>query len=198
MKENNPGCYGLPSTVSASCRSCCLCPVRGGCAFEASELLESMPESPLTQRTRLALSLTRQAFTSVPQPGRGSVSQPVVVASPGGIRRIALSQEQLADLATLPPRVAKQVKTLKERGWFRFAKAELVAGRNPADKGWKRVLCHLLLTGGGTRASLELAYCEQLAMTPGSARMQVSAGLAVFAAGRLATVQFGRIELLPN
>lgn len=198
MNPQHPGCYGLPSAVSASCRSCVLCPVRGGCVFDAEQLLASMPNNPLTQRERLALSVTRQALVSAPPMQGRAAPEPTVVASVRGVKRISLNAQQLDEIARLPARVASQVKTLMERGWFVYAKGELRAGRNPADKGWKKVLCQLLLRGGGSRAELELAFCQQLDMSAGSARMQASAGLAIFAAGRLATERFGRIELSPN
>ena len=87
---------------------------------------------------------------------------------------------------------------LLERGWFDFAKGEIRAGRNPADKGWKKVFCELLINGNATRRDLELAFVEQLDMSPGSARAQVSVGISIFAAGRLATEVSGRVVLNPN
>ena len=194
----HPGCFGLPSAVSANSNSCRVCPSRVGCVYEASAFLDSLPNNPLTQRERLTLTVTRQALTSSPRAGEGSEVSPVVVASSRGVRRIALTQAQLDYIAPLPQKVASQVKKLMERGWFEFAKAELRAGRNPAAKGWQRVLCATLLKGGATRATLELAFVEQLGMTSKSARVQLSVGLAIFAAGRLATEKFGQVSLSPN
>jgi len=191
MREH-PGCHGLPSAISASSPSCCVCPFRDGCGYKASVLLESLPDNPLTQRERLSLTLTRRALASSPQTNGGQVS-----TSTRGVRRGTLSVSQLGEIATLTPKIASQVRRLASLGWFDFAKQELRAGRNPAGKGWRRILCAMILTGG-TRATLELALVEQMGLTPGSARMQASVGLSIFAAGRIATMQFGQITLLAN
>lgn len=198
MNFDHPGCFGLPSVVSASCRSCQQCPSRGDCIGEADALLADMPDNPLTQRERLSLSVTRQALMGTPPSmGRGP-GQPGVVANARGVKRIVLTPSQLDEIGRMSSRVASQVRTLMEKGWFVYAKAEMLTGRNPGGKGWKKVLCGLLCAGGCTREQLELAFCEQLGMTPGSARMQVSAGMAIFAAGRLATECHGRITISPN
>ena len=194
----HPGCYGLPTAVSATSPSCRDCPSRGGCVYEAFLLLDSLPVNPLTQRERLTLTVTRQALAASPRARGRAVVPPLVVASSRGVKRIALNQEQLAHVAALPAKVASQVKKLLERGWFEFAKGELRAGRNPASKGWQRILCAHLLTGGATRTQLELALVTELQISPPSARVQLSVGIAIFAAGRLAIETFGQVKLLPN
>jgi len=193
VSREHPGCYGLPTAISASSLSCRVCPERVGCGYEAFVLLESLPNNPLTQRERLALALSRRALASSPQTNADQVS-----TSTRGIQRGALSESQLGEIATLPTRVATQVHRLTSLGWFDFAKQELRAGRNPARKGWQRIFCELLLAGGASSATLELALVERMGLMPGSAKAQVSMGMSIFAAGRIATRQFGQFTLLPN
>jgi len=193
-----PGCYGLPTAVSANSQSCRECPVRGACVFEATAFLESLPTNPLTQRERLSLTLTRQALASTPSGSEGTAPAQRVVASSRGVKRIELTPGQLGSIAALPQRVGSQVKKLMERGWFDFARQELHAGRNPASKGWQRVFCSALLAGGASRSELELALVESLDLSEASARVQVSVGMAIFAAGRVATERFGKFSVSPN
>lgn len=194
--NENPGCYGLPSAVSATCRSCVECPVRSGCLVDAGALLERLPDNPLTKRERLSFALTNKALTSVPRRAGDTNPQLTVAASSRGLKRVTLAQSEEQMIQTLPDRVAKQVRQLMERGWFDFARSELRAGRNPATKGWKKVLCECLLKGNVSRPGLVLALTEQLNLTPASAKVQASVGISIFAAGRLATEQFG--QLVPN
>jgi len=196
--RENPGCYGLPTAVSALSPSCRACPVRAGCAHAAFALLELLPDNPLTRRERLSLSVTRTALASTPPGDAGTPTPARVAASPRGVKHLILTPPQLAALAHYPERIASQVRQLLQRGWFDFAKAELRAGRNPADKGWKKVLCAQLLAGPSSRRDLELALVQQLKLSPASARMQASVGLAIFAAGRLASERFGQVALQPN
>lgn len=195
MSALHPGCYGLPSAVSVNSASCRACAFATGCVSAASALLESLPNNPLTRRERLSLVLTRRVLASVPPQG---ADPDVVTTSRRGVKRLVLGAAQLQALAGLPPRVAAQLRADTERGWFDFARRELATGRNPATKGWKKLLCAALLTGGVTRAELQTAFVEQLCMTPGSARAQVSVGIAYFAAARLASERFGRFTLTPN
>lgn len=198
MKFENPGCYGLPTAVSATCSSCRTCPSRAGCVVEAISLIESLPDTPLTRQERQSLSLTRTALTEAPRRFGGVVGTPMVVASPTGRHKLLLAPSQLDQIARLPAKVASQVKKLTETGWFSFAKSEMQEGRNPASKGWQKVFCQALLTGGASRAGLELALVEQLCMTRASAQVQVSVGLSIFAFGRVATLQLGHFALSHN
>ncbi len=198
MIHDHPACYGLPVAVSASSPSCCACPSRVGCAGVAFSFLETLPDDPVTQRERQSLSLTRKALTDVPQVRFGQMGIPMVVATSRGVKRLVLSEATLDEISRLPARVASQVRKLSACGWFDFAKVELRAGRNPASKGWKKVFCDLLLAGGCARSALELALVEKMDLTLASARVQVSVGVSIFAAGRLATFQLGRFEVSPN
>jgi hypothetical protein len=194
MELNRPGCYGSAacvSALSATCRSCTNAP---GCVSRAAAQLEALPDSAVKQRARLALSVTSQALGRSPQ----GDAVPPVAASTRGVQRIALTPAQESDLQTLAPRVRSAVRKLMERGWFAYAKGELSAGRNPADKGWQRLLCRLLLSGGIERDQLHLAFAQELALTPGSARAQASVALAVFAVGQLTRESRGRITFNPN
>lgn len=193
-----PACHGLPTAVSAACASCRSCEFASTCVHEAFELLDQLPVTPETQRERLTLAVTRRALAGVPRLRSKGEGAPLVTASSRGITRLVLTDAQEQELKRLPAKVASQVRQLLQRGWFDYAKSELRAGRNPADKGWKQVLCRLLLAGEPTRAQLELALVEQLDLSPASAKVQASVGLAVFAAGRLATERLGRIALNPN
>jgi hypothetical protein len=91
--------------------------------------------------------------------------------------------------------VATMAQRLTDSGWFKFARRELGAGRNPAKKGWQQVLCSALITGGVSRKTLQLAFVQQLDMTPGSAKVQVSKSVAVFLQGRLLLELNGYLKL---
>jgi hypothetical protein len=194
----HPGCYGIPSAVSASCASCLTCPSRAGCVSEAYAILESLPDNPITQRERQTLTITRIALTEMPRARGRALIPTVVVATSRGRSRIVLCDQQLRQIALLPARVASQVRRLSETGWFSFAVSEMREGRNPATKGWQRVFCRALLAGGASRAALEMALVEQLSMTEASAQVQVSVGLSIFAFGRVATLQLGHFTLSQN
>lgn len=198
MRQNAPGCFGLPTAVSANSSSCNLCPSRPDCLYEARCFLETLPDNPLTQRERLALAVTCSAFASSPPKEGGAVNTPRVVASSRGFKRMVLSAAQLDSVAQLPIKVATQVRQLLQRGWFDFARCEMKLGRNPAGKGWRKVFCDLLLAGGARRAGLELALVEQLDLSPAAARVQASVGVSVFVAGHIASERFGQFTLGPN
>ena len=198
VRIEHPGCHGLPTAISAKSPSCQVCTFRSDCAHQAFAMLDSLPNNPLTQRERLSLTVTRIALAGMPQRSGDTSVPKAPVESVWVSGRVALSLEVLDSLSRLPARVAKQTRQLMERGWFVFARAELAAGRNPASKGWKRIFCAALLTPQCDRASLELALVEQMNLTPGSARAQVSFGIAIFAAGRIATERFGSFSLTPN
>lgn len=195
---DRPGCFGLPSAVNAASASCRVCAFGRECVTEASVLMDELPDECTTQGERQSFALTLQALAGSPRSRVEGRVAPTVVASSRGVARVALSQAQLDNIATLPQRVASPFKKLLERGWFEFAKSELRAGRNPATKGWQKVFCDALLDGGLPRRDLELALVEKLRLSPKSARVQVSVGIAVFAAGKLANEKFGRFSLSPN
>lgn len=198
MAVERPGCFGLPTAVSANSASCRSCPVQAACLFEAGSLLDTLPNNPLTQRERLSLSLTRRALAGLPQRGNLPAQPAPVATSVRGIQRQALSAAQEQAFCYLPSGLARQARELAARGWFELARSELRAGRNPAAKGWRRVFCGVLLTGGCSRDHLILALMEQLSLGQDTARVQVSKGLSLFAAGRIATEQGGHFALLPN
>lgn len=108
-----------------------------------------------------------------------------MVASSRGVKRMPLSDADQARIEQLPKRVASQVKRLMERGWFQFARSELLAGRNPGAKGWMRVLCAKLLQGPVTRPQLQLAFQQELQLAPASAKVQASVSIAIVIAGRM-------------
>lgn len=192
------GCFGLPSAISFNCATCRSCSRSSGCVSVSAAFLESLPDTPEIARERLSFAVTARAFASAPAGAGEGRASPALVASTRGLKRLQLTDTQEDMLKTLPTKVAAQLRTLMERGWLDFAKVELRHGRNPAGKGWRKVFCDFLLAGGGARASLELALVERLEMSPSSARVQVSVGMAIFASGRLATEVFGKIQLLPN
>jgi hypothetical protein len=135
------------------------------------------------QRERLALSVTRQALTRSPVlRDVGRVGQGVV-ASSRGVKRLTLTAHDQALIDKLPKRVGTAVKRLMELGWFAYARSELMAGRNPATKGWMRVMCAKLLQGPVSRPQLQLAFQQELGMTPASAKGQVSVSIAILFAG---------------
>ncbi|QFZ84521.1 hypothetical protein GFK26_17990 [Variovorax paradoxus] len=123
---------------------------------------------------------------------------PLVVASTRGVQRVSLTPKEEALVQGLPKRVASQVRSLMTTGWFEFARAELLAGRNPADKGWKDTYCRQLLGGQATRESLRLAFMQELNLTAASAKVQLSNALSIFAAGNLAVETGGKLQLVAN
>lgn len=198
VTDEKPGCYGLPVAVSALSSSCRVCPFRASCSGEAFSFLESLPDNPITRIERQSLSLTRKALTSTPSHFHPSEPQPRVVASSRGLKRALLGEAMLDEISRLPPRVVSQVKRLAENGWFDHAKSELRLRRNPADKGWRKIFCNHLLAGGCDRSELESSLVSEAGLSATSARVQTSVGLSIFAAGRVATVQFGRFIVSPN
>lgn len=198
VEQSHPGCYGLPIAVSANSPSCQICPFLSGCLYAASRLLESLIDNPLTKRERQVFALTRTALAGMPLTAGTMLGQNRVAASSRGRRTIALTPDQLAAFGSFPERIRSPLTKLSQEGWFDFARGELRAGRNPASKGWKKVFCDLLLRGGASRATLELALVERLCLKPAAARVQASVGMAVFAAGKIATERSGRFALLPN
>jgi len=157
-----------------------------------------MPDTPATRRERLSLSVTAQALAGPPaRAGKGEGAR-TVVASSRGVKRMTLTEDEEKRLALLPERVAGQVRTLLERGWFRFAGQEMRAGRNPGGKGWKRVLCQALIDGNVTRTQLQLALVGRLELTPASAKVQASLAIAVFTAGGLCREVGGVLRLSSN
>lgn len=193
-----PACYGSPVSVSAASPSCCVCPRRVGCVTTAAQLVAAMPDTPITQRERQLLSVTHQAFARGSHAGDAGQSSVQVMASSRGIKRIALTAAEQKLVDALPDRVGTAVKRLLERGWFQHARNELAAGRNPAPKGWQRVLCAQILAGDASRATLQQAFVEQLGMSPASAKVQASTGLAIFAAGRVIVEAQGSVRLRAN
>jgi hypothetical protein len=168
------------------------------CVSAAEQLLDQLPDTPLTRRERQSLSVTAQALASAPQrAGRGRAVLEVV-ASRRGVKRIALTAQQQAKLTMLPERVAAQVRKLMELGWFDYAKKELLAGRNPGAKGWRHVFCERLLLGGATRGQLQIAFMERLDLKEASAKVQVSLAVAVFAAGGLVREIQGKLRVSAN
>lgn len=188
---SRPACYGSPVAVSQGCETCQGCQVRLGCADAALRLVEGMPDSPLLQRERQRLSLARQALGGAPRAegaGEGARAR----------TRVGLTPEQQRAVASLGKAAGSLARQLFERGWFEFARRELAAGRNPGRNDWQRILCAGLMKGGISRQQLQLAYQEQLELTPGSARVRVSKAVSVFLAGRLVVEVEGRLQINPN
>lgn len=102
-----------------------------------------------------------------------------------GATHVALQGRAPRPAGQLAAPVASMVERLQRTGWFAFAKRELSIGRNPAPKGWQRLLCDGLLRGGVGRDEFRIALQTELQMTPGSAKVRASRGLAVFVAGEL-------------
>lgn len=196
MSFEEPGCFGMPSAVSARASSCHICAYKSRCVSTAFEFLESLPDTLKVRAERLSLGVTGTALLSPPR-GTARADTDRVVASSRGVRRIALGNEKINRIAQLPPRVASQVRQMTERGWVGFARSELRLGRNPATKGWKQALCAILLQGGGTRSDLELALVSE-GLTPASAKVQASFAITTFTAIGLISVSRGRIDLNPN
>jgi hypothetical protein len=187
---SHPACFGSPVAVSHLCETCRSCRGSSACLTQAIEFLETLPNSPLTQRERQRIALSRQALASSPA---GANSTGV-----GTSKRVSLNAEQEGVIAGLGKAVASMAKQLFERGWYEFAHRELKAGRNPGRNDWQRILSAGLIQGGISRDALQLAYQKQLNLTPGSARVRVSKAVSVFLAGRLITEVSGVLVISPN
>lgn len=182
--RSKPRCYGMAVTVSALSAVCRACESRSGCIYEASLACDTLPDGPAAQRVRQHLSLVSAALLgSPPRAGQGD-PKPAVTASTRGVLRVNLSERQLAYLKTLPAKVAGPVETLMRRGWFAFAKAELLAGRLPGGKGWKLLLCQCMLEKT-TREDFESRLQAELKLTAASAKTQASLAISIFRAGGL-------------
>lgn len=114
------------------------------------------------------------------------------------VTRVPLSKQQESTVAHLGKATSSMSRQLFERGWFEFAKSEMRAGRNPGKKGWQQILCDFLMRGGVSRGDLQMAYEQQLNLTPGSARVRVSKAVSVFFAGRLIIESNEKIVLSSN
>ncbi len=177
---SNPACFGSPVAISHICPTCRACDANVACARSAEQALLRMPESPLLKSERLRIAVVRQALTSVPLGAVEGEGAPR--AKPN---RLPLSAQQEEFIASLPQQVASMVRKLQTRGWFEFARSEMLAGRNPGRNDWQKILCAKLIAGGVSRKDLALAYESQLRMTPGSAKVRVSKAVSVFTAGGL-------------
>lgn len=178
--------------MSHLCDTCAACPAARRCARSAAQFLDGQPDSPLMQRERLRIALVGQALGRVP--GQGVEGQGARTR-PGRLPITALQQRTLDQL---PKPVATMARKLFERGWFDFARREMLQGRNPGANGWQRVLCAHLIDGGVSRSALQLAYQGQLGMTAGSAKVRVSRAVALFTAGALLAELDGRLQLRRN
>ncbi len=188
----NPACYGSPVAVSHLCDTCRACPAAASCALSAAQFLEQQPESPLMQRERLRLAVVMQGFERSPDGGGEGEGAP---AREG---RLPITAEQGLTLAGLAAPVASMARKLFERGWFEFARRELLLGRNPGMNDWQRVLCRNLMGDGVSRRVLLLQYQQELGMKESSARVRVSRAVSLFTAGGLITEFDSRLQLRRN
>ena len=188
---------GLPSAICAESVSCRACSFSAQCGIAASEMLESMTTTPIIKRERLRLVVTIGALAGVPlRPTRTRAPAHPEEAPCAG--KIPLTKERLEEIGGMSKKVGQQVLRLSQNGWFSFARAELKAGRNPAEKGWKYILCASLLLGGTTRRDFELAMVEKIGITPAAAKTQASLGFSIMAAGRVANEVSGVLKIAPN
>lgn len=184
----HPACYGSPTAVSHLCETCRACPAVGACIRQAFSFLDSLPNSPLVQGERQRLSLSRQALSEAPRAALGS----------GSPKRIGLTANQEAAIKAVGKSVGSMARQLFERGWFDFARSEIEAGRNPGRNDWQRIFCQALIGGGISRDALQIAYQEQLNLTPGSARVRVSKAVSLFLIGQLVTEFDGKLQFSRN
>ena len=196
--QEKPGCFGLPIAVSANSASCQSCLNKVSCLFEADTFLGQLSESATVKRERLILSLTQTALAGTPRTGEATRAPMLVAESSRGRRTIPLTQAQADAFAVYPDRIRSSLIKLSREGWFKFARSELLAGRNPANKGWKKVFCDSLLSGGITRTDLTQAVASGCGIKPTAARMQVSVGVSIFTVGKVAVEKFGKLVLDPN
>lgn len=183
-----PACHGSAVAVSASSETCRACPHSRSCLRDARAFVLALPDDELSQGARRQLALTTRALLTTPASAPEGQGAPTT--------RAPLTVAESALVASLPKRVASQVRGLLETGWFDYARSELAAGRNPAAKGWKHVYCQQLLTGRATRETLRMALIESLDLTPASAKVQLCNALSIFAAGNLAVESGGQLRLI--
>jgi hypothetical protein len=181
--------------VSATSGTCQECPHSAGCVISAGAALDAI-DDPGVARARLDLSIAMRAFASKPPVGAEGDSVRVV-ASTRGVKRYMLHPEQEKLFAAMPKRVGAAVRHLFQIGWFDYAKAELRAGRNPGDAGWKGVFGSLLVKGECTRGQLQEALQAQ-GLSPGSAKVQASIAVSVFEFGGLVQTMGSKITLRGN
>lgn len=180
-----PACHGSAVAVSAKSQTCRECPHTRPCLRAAARVLLQLPDDKSVTDARKHLALT----------GRALLQSPLTEGEGQGARA-PLNARESALVASLPKRVASQVRTMLETGWCDFARVELHRGRNPADKGWRRVYCAQLLAGGATRESLRMAFIQELGLSPASAKVQLCNALAIFAAGEIACEVGGQLRLM--
>lgn len=171
--------------VSNECESCKTCRASASCVGSALSLLDTMGESERARKEKLRLAAVGKMLAGAPQQfGAGKY-------------RVALDECQEERLKSLPEAVASMVRQLQVKGWFEFARREMMQGRNPAGSSrrdaWMRLLCRELVAGGTTRKALCMAYMQELGMTPGSAKVRVSKAVSVFLAGGLLREISGRL-----
>ncbi|MCY1204640.1 hypothetical protein D9M72_161720 [compost metagenome] len=193
-----PACHGMASAVSAQSPTCQACPHARSCVRDAALFLVGLPDSEVVRRERQLIVVTGKALLHLPLTRVKGEGAPLVVASTRGVQRVSLTPKEEALVQGLPKRVASQVRSLMTTGWFEFARTELLAGRNPADKGWKDTYCRQLLGGQATRETLRLAFMQELNLTAASAKVQLSNALSIFAAGNLAVETGGKLQLVAN
>lgn len=197
MAIEAPGCFGLPCAVSSESESCRACPVKGKCAKQAYQLLESLPDKALIMREKQALGLTIKGLLERSEISPDRLHYSVIKTTRYGLKRAVLTAEQEKYLQALPRKVGQQTKQLMEKGWFDFAKEELASGKNPSLKGWKKVICEQLINEGKTsRAMVAQALEGELGLCKDSAKIQTSIGIAIFVAGGLLRAsKKGELEL---
>lgn len=183
---NVPGCYGLPSAISAASESCRSCGAKGHCAKESFSLLEKLPDKALVMREKQALTLTIKGLFERSASAVKGLHYPVIKITRYGLKRVELTPEQEKYLNSLPRKVGEQTRQLMEKGWFDFARQEIKSGNNPALKGWRFIACQKLIENKKTSWSeLTEAFVSELGLTLKSAKTQASIGIAIFAAGGL-------------
>lgn len=197
MTHENPGCYGLPVAVNANSKSCLECAVKVACVGLAFSFVQSLPESVTSSRERRSISITLDAFRGTPLQSSGADPSVLVSTTTRGVKRIRIAEQEKERFNQLPSRVATQVLRLSELGWFNFARGEINVGRNPGKGGWKFSFCSALIDGGVTRQQLELKVSSENKISPRAAQTQVSVGLAIFAAGGLASIRDRVFTVLP-
>lgn len=180
-----PICFGMATAVSDRCETCRQCAQRLACCEQAIAFVEQLPDAALTRRERLRLSKARQRLdVGGADPGAGEG---------GGEPAAVLSSAQRHKIEGMGKAVKSIATRMFDSGWFDFAQRELAAGRNPGGKPWQRILFDALLGGGISRSGLQLAYQEQLGMTPGSAQVRASKAVSVFRSGGLLVERDGRL-----
>lgn len=187
-----PGCFGVPSVFSFTSRVCGKCEHHGNCQSQAHAALLGAPPRLVGKLLEQHNEYRRAVDASTPESTTLNTTRPTPKTASKLAVRLPLSDAQLATLSGMTKRAAEYLKRLMVRGIDKEVLTAAEMGRNGFMSSKHRSL-HLalerLLEGGLTKASLRLAYCEDLGWSETSAFSEVTLVWKIFQAMGLAVEQ---------